>query len=182
MNNAVVQPIGWSRAQCCIPRHNTADLKKTFQISRSCWTLSTCSRSRHANRAGSVQMHRAGSVHDERIGQTLDRQQQLSTNRSRRRQGIPWVCLGIHSQWRQPEHQQASIWLASNRLNIVSKDTHDRWKYSENDNGVKGDIPADGAADQLDRPDHSAAPCSAGWSLHLPVPPGFSPWNFFSSD
>ena len=78
---------------------------------------------------------------------------------------------------RQPGRQ-----FTVNRLSIVSKDAHDRCKYSKNGNGVKEDIPTTGSADPLGRPDHSAAPCSADWSSHPPVPPGSSPWKFFSSD
>ena len=72
--------------------------------------------------------------------------------------------------------------FTANRMNIVSKDTHDRCNYSKNGNGVKEDRPTTGSTDPLDRPDHSAEPCSADWSSHPPVPPGSSPWKFFSSD
>jgi len=83
------------------------------------------------------------------------------------------ISLNSKQRWRQ---------FTANRLDIVSNDTHDRWKYSKNGNGVKEDIPTTGSADPLDRPGHSAAPCSADWSSHPPVPPESSPWNCFSSD
>lgn len=87
------------------------------------------------------------------------------------------TCCAISLNSKQRGRQ-----FTANRLNIVSKDAHDRCKYSKNGNGVKEDIPTTGSADPLDRPDHSAAPCSADWSSHPPVPPGSSPWNCFSSD
>lgn len=64
----------------------------------------------------------------------------------------------------------------------LSITTHCRWKYSKTGNGVKQDTPMSEATDALDRPQHSAAPCPAVWSSHQPVPPGSSPWNFFSLD